>query len=308
MASGERQMLPRQTKSTPITILSTLLAALGACAPGAADPIDVCSTARVAAQLPEVLDEASGVAISRAHDGVLWVINDTEPVGRVFAIDSAGIVLNRIRVRDSRNVDWEDIAVGGCEHGQCLYIAEIGDNLHEREDVGVYRIPEPSPGDSISARAEWYPIRYPTGPQDAEALFVLPGESIYIISKGRNRAVTLYRYPAPLRRDEVVELELLQELSDGIVQLPQLVTGAGATSDGAVIAVRTYSSLQLYRFEDDRLHPLLAESIDLTHLDEPQGEGVDISDGGWIVLTGERGVNATPAPLSTLRCELHRLR
>lgn len=300
-------MLPRQTNSTPITLCSSLLVFCAACATRAPDAAEACSPPRVAAVLPAALDEASGIAISRQHDGVLWVINDSEPVGRVFAIDSSGIVLNEVQVRDSRNVDWEDIAVAECEHGHCLYIAEIGDNLHDREDVGFYRVREPSPADRSTAAAEWFPFRYPTGPQDAEALFVMPGERVYVISKGRNRPITLYRYPPPLRPGETVELELLHELSEGVVQLPQMVTGAGATHDGSIVAVRTYTSLNLYRLEQDRLQAVFAEAVDLRPVAEPQGEGVDIREDGWIVLSGERGVDATPAPLSTLRCAVDAL-
>jgi hypothetical protein len=305
-------MLPRQTNSTPITFFSSciLTALLLACAPDgtAADPDDVCTAPRLAARLPDVLAEASGVAISRQFDGVLWVINDTEPVARVFAIDTAGIVLNEVRVRDARNLDWEDVAVGACAAGHCLYIAEIGDNLHDRETVGFYRVPEPDPGDSVTAPAEWFPFRYPTGPQDAEALFVAPDETVYVISKGRNRPVTLYRYPPPLREDQTLELELLQELSEGIVQLPDMVTGAGITPDGIVVAVRTYAWLRLYRLDGNALEPLLeAPGIDLAPLAEPQGEGTDIRRDGWIVLTGERGLDAQPAPLGTLHCRLDSL-
>jgi hypothetical protein len=98
-------------------------------------------------------------------------------------------------------------------------------------------------------------------------------------------------------------------LSDGIVQLPDMVTGADATADGSVIAIRTYSGVQLYRFEDEMLHPLLeAPGIDLRPLDEPQGEGVAIRDDGWIVVVGERGVNARAAPLGALTCRLGALR
>jgi hypothetical protein len=288
-------------------MLATLLLA---CAPDrtAADPDEVCTEPRVAARLPDILDEASGVAISRQFDGVLWVINDTEPVARVFAIDTAGIVIDEMRVRDARNVDWEDVAVGECSAGHCLYIAEIGDNLHDRQTVGFYRVPEPAPGDSITAAAEWFPFRYPTGPQDAEALFVAPDETVYVISKGRNRPVTLYRYPPPLRAGETVELELLQELSEGIVQLPDMVTGAGITPDGGVVAVRTYAWLRLYRLTGHELEPLLdLPGIDLAPLAEPQGEGTDIRQDGWIVLTGERGLDTLPAPLGTLYCRLDSL-
>jgi hypothetical protein len=95
---------------------------------------------------------------------------------------------------------------------------------------------------------ERFPIRYPDGPQDAEALFVLPDTTVYIISKGRNGPITVYRYPPPLRAGERVLLEPVQQLSPGLVQLPDLVTGAAATPDGRTIAVRTYTHLQLYRW------------------------------------------------------------
>jgi hypothetical protein len=269
------------------------------------DPDAACSTPVRGALLPDELDEASGVAISRAHAGVLWAINDTEPVARVFAIDTAAAILGVVRVEGARNIDWEDIAVGPCRHGSCLYIAEIGDNMHDRTDVGFYVVPEPAPGDSVTAPAEWFPVEYPSGPQDAEALFVMPDGAVYVISKGRNVPVTLYRYPPPLRVGERVLLEQVQQLTDGIAQLPDLVTGAGVTTDGAIVAVRSYTRLQLYGFDADTLAPLLhGDGIDLTPLAEPQGEGAAIRDDGWIVLVGERGVEREPAPLSTLRCRL----
>jgi hypothetical protein len=294
-------------------LLSAPLAALLAAAGCAAEPQllsdeEVCTAPAAAAALPDTLRRASGVAISRTHPGVLWVVNNTEDVARVFAVDTTARVLGRVEVPGARNLDWESIAVAPCDAGQCLYIAEIGDNLHVREEVGFYRVPEPAPGDRLTEAAEWFPVTYPEGPQDAEALFVLPGEQVFIITKGRNRAVTLYRYPPPLRAGVRVELELLQDLSDGVVQLPDMVTGADATYDGRVIAVRSYARAQLYTFDGERLRPLLDDGgLDLRPLGEPQGEGIAIRDDGWIVLVGERGVNARHAPLATFACRLDRL-
>lgn len=286
--------------------VSALVAASG-CTPEEelATDDEICTAPRALAELPDALSDASGVAVSRAHDGVLWMHNNSERVARIFAVDTTARVLARVEVPGVRNIDWEDIAVAACDAGQCLYIAEIGDNLHEREDVGFYRVPEPAPTAAATAAPDWFPIAYPDGPQDAEALFVLPGEQVFIITKGRNRAITLYRYPPPLRAGVRVEVEPLQALSEGIVQLPDMVTGADATTDGSVIAVRTYSGAQLYRFDGRALHPLLEPpGIDLQPLDEPQGEGVAIRDDGWIVLNGERGVNERSAPLGALTCRL----
>jgi hypothetical protein len=239
---------------------------------------------------------------------VLWVHNNSERSGRLFAIDSAGSIRATLTVPDTRNIDWEDIAIAPCGTSDCLYIADIGDNLHRREDVGFFRIPEPRPTDEFTATPEWFPISYPHGPQDAEALFILPGEQVFIITKGRNRSITVYRYPPPLRPGIRVELETVQELSDGVVQMPELITGASATYDGSVIAVRSYTFLWLYSFEDT-LQPLLEPArIDLRPLGEPQGEGVALGDDGSIVLVGERGVNGSTAPVGALTCRLDTLR
>jgi len=269
----------------------------------AADPARLCTEPRTLGTLPDPLADASGVAISRSHPGILWMHNNTEPQGRIFAVDSTGSIRATLQVPGTRNIDWEDIALAPCTAGHCLYVADIGDNYHRRADIAFFRIPEPRPSDSLTAAPEWFPIRYPEGPQDAEALFVMPGEQVYIITKGRNRPVSLYRYPLPLQRDVRVEMELVQELTDGIVQLPDMITGADATLDGTTVAVRSYAFLWLYTLGERGLVPLLEPPrVDLRPLAEPQGEGVAIRDDGWIVLNGERGVNASPAPLAALTC------
>jgi hypothetical protein len=96
----------------------------------------------------------------------------------------------------------------------------------------------------------------PDGPRDMEALFVLPGEELYFITKGRSHPVTVYRYPPPLRAGETVTLEEVQTLTEGPVAIPYQVTGADASPDGRLVAVRTYESLTFYRMSRGRLVPL----------------------------------------------------
>ena len=82
--------------------------------------------------------------------------------------------------------------------------------------------------------------------------------------------------------------------------------GAGtgtATPDGSVIVIRTYSALQLYRFEAGQLIPITAQSgFDLQNLNEPQGEGVDVSADGVVYLVSESGLEQGAAPLSRVQC------
>jgi hypothetical protein len=299
-------------------VRAMLLAALAACTAAdepqhraATDAGHVaCGKPAIVGSLPDELADASAIAISRTHAGVLWVVNNTEPLARVFAIDSAGRIRGIVQIPGADNLDWEDLAAGPCaadedDGGNCLYIADIGDNFHVRDDIGIYRVREPQPGSRRSTHAEWFPVAYPEGPQDAEAMFVLPDARVFIITKGRNRPVSLYRYPPPLRAGETVLLQLVQELSDGIVQIPDMVTGAGATPDGRFVAVRTYSQFFLYTTTDDgRLEPA-APPTSLAALDEAQGEGADIRADGVAFLTGERGVDANrAAPVGRVPCRL----
>jgi len=282
-----------------------LLLALIACDARGRFPIgsagDACEPPTIVGALPDNLREASGIVISRRHENLLWSHNDGGS-STLHAIDTTGKARGHVRV-DADIVDWEDLAAADCADGTCLYLADIGNNLRERKQGAIHRIAEPDPGDSITSPAKTFRFRYPDGDHDAEALFVLPGERVYIITKGRSGPITVYRYPGPLR-DEVVTLESVQTLSPGIVQVPDMVTGAAATPDGSTIAVRTYGWLQLYRLAGDTLQPVRSAPVDLTAIAEPQGEAIDIRADGTIFLASEQGLARTSPPLSRLRCSI----
>jgi hypothetical protein len=256
--------------------------------------------------LPGELHEASGIAASRQYPGVLWTHNDSGNPTILFAIDSTGKVIERVRVRDATSRDWEDIALGPCPAGECIYLADTGDNRLNRRDPAIYRIPEPAPGDTLSAPAERFPLRLPNGPRDIEALYLLPDTTIYLVSKGRKHAIELFRYPPPLRTDEAVRLEEVQRLSERGVALPFQVTGAGATPAGDWVAIRTYSAVQIYRTSTTgHLLPALpAPGISLQPIAEPQGEGVDIRADGTLLLSSEAGPAGVPGIIAMLDCRL----
>jgi hypothetical protein len=271
--------------------------------------------------LPSVLREASGIDASTAHAGVLWVHNDGSNAPLIFALDTLAHLRGRVRIDSPfRNMDWEDIAVANCGDHDCIYIADIGDNRSTRPFVRVLRIDEPDPAKDSVARPVAFPFRYPDGPHDAEAIFVLPGERLFVITKGRNAPVALFRYPGKLRADTVT-LTHVRDFTPGLVQIPGMVTGADAASDGSRVVVRTYSFLYTYTPSGtdrdggdgrdgrdgrgsaaDDLRAIPPDSLSLAGAHEFQGEGVALRDDGRIFLVAEQGFDTVAPPLSSLFC------
>ncbi len=287
------------------------LLSIGACEPTTTASLN-CQSTTTTISLPEELEETSGVTVSLSQPDVFWTHNDDGSV--LTAMNSVGEIISRIRIRPSLT-DWEDIATSSCAGGKsCLYLADTGDNLERRSagDISIRRLEEPdldSPNFRVTLNqqipefdTDVFPVRLPDGPRDIEALLVLPGEDIYVSTKGRNGPVAIYRYPPPLRPDTVT-LELVQELSPGARVIPRQVTGGSVSPEGDILALRTYESLQFFKFVADTLVPIKDGQIDLRSLLEAQGEGIAIGPGGLLVLTSE-AVGETPPQMNLMHCNL----
>ncbi len=144
-------------------------------------------------QVPLVLAEMSGLAASARHEGVLWTHNDSGNSFRVFALDASGKVLATVSLtglepKDMARMDLEDIALGPCAPDaarSCLYLADTGDNFERREQVRLFRFPEPEVADATVA-VETLPFTYPDRPHDAESLVVEPRTGrLAVITKER---------------------------------------------------------------------------------------------------------------------------
>jgi hypothetical protein len=215
-------------------------------------------TARLLANLNDRrIAESSGLAASRTNTGVLWTHNDSGDGPYLFAIDRQGRTLARFTVNGAKNKDWEDIAVGPGRDGRpALYIGDIGDNSEDRDNLIVYRIPEPLVGagwtrhEANTAPAEKFPFRYPDGGHDAETLLVHPktGE-LYIVTKSKRGRSGVYAFPIPLQSDRKVTLRKVASLtftssfgSGRIAEAERMTTGGAISPDGRRIAIRTYVS------------------------------------------------------------------
>ena len=127
------------------------------------------------------LVEASGLAVSRTANDVLWSHNDSRGDASLFAFDRTGSDLGTFAIPDAFALDWEDMAAGPDATGSMpyLYVGDIGDNFGIRAGViNVWRVPDLDPRELTDAFPESVALVYrmPDGPYDAEGLFVDPLE------------------------------------------------------------------------------------------------------------------------------------
>ena len=280
----------------------TTLFAVTACGTYLADYSE-CSLDRPAVALPSDLLETSGVAVSLRDPGLIWTHNDQGYGSFLYAVDGEGQIRARVELNQSNGDDWEDIARGNCDLGACLYVAGTGDNQERRDIVSLYRLAEPEGEGDGQVEAKRYRMVLPDGPRDIEAMYVLPTDQIFFVTKGRNHPVTVYHYPLPLRADDIVTLVEVQRLTSGPSAPPRQVTGASATLDGGTVVIRTYQSLEFFEVtEGGQLRASSTGRVSLRTLREAQGEGIGFGANGAIVLSSE-GAGVSGPSLTFLSCE-----
>jgi len=264
-----------------------------------------CATAGPVVPIPE-LPEASGVAVS-AVPGRLWAHNDSgRPI--LMALDTRGSVVRQVRVSGAPVQDWEAVAVGRCPSGSCLYLGDIGDNQGRRKRITVYRAPEPGNESSITVREAFHGT-YPDGPHDAETLLVTREGGLFIVTKGGDGPIGLYRFPRELRPGAIHALEHVSaplEPSDGGSKRRAgavRITDGAVSADGQWVVLRTGQALMFYRAADFLAGNWReAGRFNLRRVKEAQGEGVSMGPDGSVYLTGEGGGKARPGTFAQLVC------
>ena len=244
-----------------IPLASVTLLVLAGCGP--ADSPNLVDTSgpkfAIAGNLDhEKLDEASGLAAGK--NGVFFLLNDGGD--HLFAIDHTGRDLGRMKVKNARNKDWEDITRLMGEDGPILVIGDTGDNLNRRKKVRLYFVDEPEQGsfDKKIKPLHKLDVRYPDGPRDVESIAWDPHSDMILFLSKRDAPPRLYGIPRDLA---LVETELEADFLGEIAPLPPPTrsdilshpkrglwvsqpTGMDISADGRLAAVITYRSLYVY--------------------------------------------------------------
>jgi len=259
------------------------------------------------------IGESSGLAASRRSPEVLWTHNDSGDEPFVYCLDLRGRSCGVWRVAGAEAFDWEDMAAGpGPRAGEpYLYLGDIGDNIDQRSEIIVYRVPEPTVGGAggggggvstraspaTTAPADALRLRYPDGRHNAEALLVHPVTGdVYVISKDA-QAARVYKATAPIDASKATVMTEVGtiRLGSGVRGLEQ-VTGGDISPDGRRVALCTYS--QGYELElaaDGRFDDIWAQRpAPVTLGPRLQGEAIAYRlDGRALLATSE----IAPSPL-----------
>lgn len=247
------------------------------------------------------LAEISGLTASRVMPGVFWVHNDSGDKARLYAIDAKGKLLAKVDVTGAKNEDWEDIASGpGADGKPALYLADTGNNEHDRTDLTIYRVREPKLGSEKKAAteaAEAFPFSYPDGNHDCEAIFVDPTSGqIYLVTKTLKNDCAVYRFPLPLKARQKVVLEKVSGAKIKSLTQLRMVTGAAVAPDGSRVAIRTYfGAFELQRTKGKAFSTIFDHEPAVLKVPlMGQAEAIAYSaDSKSLLLTSER----LPAPL-----------
>ncbi|WP_344620199.1 hypothetical protein [Dactylosporangium salmoneum] len=213
-----------------------------------------------------------------------------EPVG-VFVLDHSCAVTDTIAYPHGA-IDPEDLATGP---DGTVWVADTGDTdvIHphlRRDTVTLWRLSHhgapPTP----------FPLRYPDGPHDAEALLFDAGNRPILVTKDATGRAGLYTTGAPLRRGP--QPALLHRAGTFIpartgTRNPfgslgaELVTGAAVAPDRSWVTLRTYADAYTWHTSaGDLISAITTATPAITPLpDEPQGEAIAATTDSRALLT-----------------------
>lgn len=256
-------------------------------------------------KLPKELTETSGLAASHVNAGVLYSHNDSGGGPRFYALSQTGELLATISLPGVTMEDTEDIAVGPCPTGSCVYLGDIGDNAKLRTSRKVVRVTEPvlKPGETgqtlTATNLEALPFSYPGDVRNnAETLMVHPQTGdIYVGTKeAAGVRSTLFKFPQPLTPGQSVVLARVAELP---IPKPddQDLSGGDIQPCGGAVLLRTGNRLYLLpvmpgQSFESVFSPPSADSpyvLEVPAATEDNGESVAWSSDGKGYFTASEG-------------------
>jgi len=189
--------------------------------------------------LPKSIEETSGLI---KIDNQLWTHNDSGGASKLYKIDErTGRVTRTIQIDNAHNRDWEDIAYDDTY----VYIGDTGNNMGNRKDLKVYKIPKAALKSDQRIKAEIIYYRYNDQKSfkrnlhkhnhDCEAMIALNGK-LYLFSKNwQDYKTRLYELSTNPGQQTAIYLDTFD--------INGLVTAASYNPELGILLLTTYNNL-----------------------------------------------------------------
>ncbi len=203
-------------------------------------------------KLPKKLNENSGMVYTAASN--LWFIEDSGNADNIYQVDLKGNLLKKLEIKGGKNKDWEDLTQD--ENGN-VYIGDFGNNRNDRQDLVIYKIPNPDLEKGQEIKAEKIKFSYPEQQKfppkkngllyDAEAFFHA-NDSLYIITRNRSHPFSgkalVYKLPAKKGTYKATLVDTLTLCDD---RKKCQVTSATIAPDKKTVILLGYGNLWIFR-------------------------------------------------------------
>jgi hypothetical protein len=253
-----------------------------------------------------VIFDGSGFGGSYLHPVVFFFVNYSGDRARFFAVGSDGADLGTYALSGTTVTDCEDMAMGPCAVGKCIYVADIGDNDDLRPFVSLMRVPEPAavgPGVHTALPTQ-FKFAYEDGPHNAETLLIHPltGEKVILTRVGSGGAALAYHIPDDLTPNVIGTATAIGSVTP--VQGSTSVTAGDVHPLGHGVLVRTFTHLWFYPLNgpnESIMAALGRQPCAMPVQQEPQGESVAWAASGDAYATLSEG---TGVPIHLYPCQV----
>lgn len=269
---------------------------------GSCDYASVKIKPKYSVKLDGILKETSSLTQS---DSLLWTSNDDTDTA-LYAIDTKGIIQNKIQLKNVSNTDWEEIS----QDSLYFYIGDFGNNVSgNRKDLHILRVEKKSLSQnnpkidtlsfSYSNQTDFTKTKFNATNFDCEA-FIVSGDNIYLFTKQwKEKRTSVYVIPK-IPGKHVAQLKESYNVKG-------LITSATYLPQKKLLVLAGYSKLLspfiylFYGYNDSGFFSGNKRKINIA-LPFHQMEGISTQDGLHYYLTNE---NFARKPIINIPQKLH---
>lgn len=249
--------------------------------------------------LSKKIDETSGLEII---DGQFITHNDSGDEAKLYYLDKKGVIVHERNLHGAKNNDWEDIT----KDEDYLYVANMGNNLDNRKNLSIFKVPIDISNDQVEEIEFNYPeqVKFITleksSQYDAEGLIAID-ENLIIFTKNKLKKITeIYSLPKTAGKYEAKKI--------GSLNTQSIITGADYDSKTKLLALTGSLS-----FKGDEYYILKIEDFDLESnkdykinmyeipIGKTQVEAIKIIDSNTFWITSEDEASSTSARLMKIK-------